>query len=183
MIVDDGALVAVDLAVGHAVDGEVRAEKVAGLPKNARRIGKRANRVLQAAEERLPIFSALQRLPGARPFAGRPGAIRRHLDERDLIATPAARPVAVNGERGNPSTFFDQRHTNEGLGSVREELCTIRSREPRVRMDIGDDDRLAAKAFVGDGFAELRQGPAAGKRCDGPPIRLADINSLPSICA
>jgi hypothetical protein len=138
------------------------------------RVGKRADGLVQRAKERLAVFPPVQRLLSARTFAGRPGKVGGHLDQRDLIATPQARRVAVDDERGNPSTFFDQRHTDEGFGSIREELRTIRRREPRVGVDIGDDDRLTAEAFVGDGLAELRQVSATGERRDRPSVRLAD---------
>ena len=98
VIVDDGAVVALDLAVGHAVDAEVRAQQTACLRENARRIGERADRVVQLAQERLPIIAPTQRLLRARALAGSPYALGGHLDQRDLIACPRARRRAVDGE-------------------------------------------------------------------------------------
>ena len=69
VVVDDDAVVALDLAVGDAVDAEVCAEQAAGLVKNARRIGERADGVVQAAQERLPALAPAQRLFRAGPLA------------------------------------------------------------------------------------------------------------------
>ena len=102
VIVDDRAVVALDLAVGHAVDAEVRAQQAACLRENARRIGERPDRVVQFPKERLPIIDPAQRLLRARALAGCPYALGGHLDQRDLIACPDARRRAVDAERREP---------------------------------------------------------------------------------
>ena len=79
VVVDDDAVVALNLAVGDAVDAEVGAEQAAGLVKNARRIGERADGVVQAAQERLPALAPAQRLFRAGPLARPPTSARRSL--------------------------------------------------------------------------------------------------------
>ena len=173
VIVDDRAVVALDLAVSDAVDAKVRAEQAACLCENARRIGERPDRVVQFPKERLPIADPAQRFLSARARVGYPHALGGHFDQVDLIACPDARRRAVDAELREPLTFFDQRHLDEGRDLGCEELGTLSVREPWISSKVADDDRLAAPALVGDVLSEACHRTATGRwlhaACMGAP--------------
>ena len=166
VVVDDDAVVALDLAVGHAVDAEVCAEQAACLLKNARRIGERPDGVVQAAQERLPALAPAQCLFCAGPLAGRPRPLGGDFNQCDLIARPGPRRGAVDAECRKPSTILDQRRADERRSLAREELLALRVRESRIRIDVIDGHRLATAARVDDGLAESGDRASTGERRD-----------------
>ena len=174
VVVDDDAVVALDLAVDHAVDAEVCAEQAACLLKNARRIGERPDGVVQAAQERLPALAPAQRLFCAGPLAGRPRPLGGHFNQCDLIARPGPRRGAVDAECREPSTILDQRRADERRSLACEELLALRVRESRIRVDVIDDHRLATAARVDDGLAESGDRASTGERRDAVGIGPAD---------
>ena len=91
----------------------------------------------------------------------------------DLIACPDARRRAVDAERREPLTFFDQRHLDERRDLGCEKLGTLSVREPWIRVNVADDDGLAAPARVDDGLAKACHGTATGEwrhaACIGAP--------------
>ena len=173
VIVDDRAVVALDLAVRDAVDVQVRAEQAACLRENAGRIGDRPDRVVQCPNERMPIADSTQRFLRARARVGYPHALGGHFDQFDLIGCPAARRRALDAERREPLTFFDQWHLDERRGLGCEKLGTLSVRESWIRVKIADDNRLAAPARVGDVLSEVCYRSAAGRSlhraCRGAP--------------
>jgi hypothetical protein len=88
---DEDALVPVDVAVRDAVDSKVLAEEAARLVDDARWIGERPDRIVQAPEKRLPAVSADSRIFRMRSLDSRPRLLGGRLDERDVITCPAAR--------------------------------------------------------------------------------------------
>ena len=164
VVVDDDAVVALNLAVDHAVDAEVRAEQAACLLENARGIGERPDGVVQAAQERLPGLAPAQRLFGAGPFADPPHPVGGDFNQRDLIARPGPRRGAVDGERPEPSAALDERRADERRRLGREQLLALRGRESRIRVDVVDGHRLAAAACVDDGAAHPGDRAPARKR-------------------
>ena len=98
VLVDDRAVLTVDLAVADAVDPQVHTEHAACLAENARRIGERPDRVAQFSQERMPIADSAQRFLGARARIGDPDALGGNFDQLDLIWCPDARRGVVDSE-------------------------------------------------------------------------------------
>ena len=153
VVVDDDAVVVLNLGVDDAVDAEVCAEQAACLPKNARRIGVRPDGVVQAAQERLPALGPVQCLFGASALASPPRPLGGDFDQCDLIARPGPRRGAVDGERGKPSAILDQRRADQRCSLASEQLGALRVRESRIRIDVVDRHRLATAAGVDEGRA------------------------------
>ena len=174
VVVDDDAVVALNLGVDDAVDAEVCAEQAACLLKNARRIGERPDGVVQAAQERLPALAPAQCLFGAGALASRPRPLGGDFDQCDLIARPGPRRGAVDGECRKPSTILDQRRADERRSLASEELLALRVRESRIRIDVIDGHRLATAARVDDGLAESGDRASTGERRDPVGIGPAD---------
>src|SRR6185436_16901564 len=84
VVVDDDAVVALNLTVSHAVDAEVGTEQAACLLENARRIRERTDGLVEAAQERLPALVPVQGLFRAGPLAGSPHPLGRRFNQRDL---------------------------------------------------------------------------------------------------
>ena len=175
---DDDAIVALDLAVDHAVDAEVCPEQAAGLRKNPDRIGERPDRVVQTPQERLPAVAPAQCLFRAGAFDGRPHAFGGHFNQCDLISSPTPRRGAVDAERPEPAAAFDQRRADERRSLTREQLIAIRGRESRIGADVVDDHRLATAARVDDRLAEPADRAPTGERLDPVDIGPADDELL-----
>ena len=138
----------------------MRAEQAACLCENARRIGKRPDGVVQFPKERMPIADSPQRFLRARACVGDPYPLGGDFDQLDLIASPDARRLAVDTEHRQPLTFFDQRHLDERRDPGCEKPGTLSVRESRIRVNVADDDGLAALARVGDVLSKACQGSA-----------------------
>ena len=172
---DDDAVVALDLAVGHPVDAQVCAEQAAGLLKNARRIGERPDGVVQAVQEGLPALAPAQCLFCAGPLAGAPRPIGGDFDQCDLIAESSVRGVALwTPKCREPSTILDQRRADERRSLAGQQLLALRVRESRIGVDVVDHHRLATAARVDDGLAESCDRAATGGRRDPVGIGPAD---------
>ena len=174
VVVDDDAVVALNLGVDHAVDAKVCAEQAACLLKNARGIGERPDGVVQAAQERPPRLAPAQRLFGAGPLTDAPHPVGGHFNQGDLIARPDPRRGAVDGERPKPSAALDERRTDERRCLPREQLLALRGRESRIRGDVVDGHRLAAAARVDDGPAHPGERASTGKRRD--PVGVGPVD-------
>ena len=80
----------------------MRAEQPAGFGENPLWIGERADRIVQAAQERLPAFTPAEGFLCAGSLNGRPRPVCGHLDQRNLIARPLTRRPAVDAQCGDP---------------------------------------------------------------------------------
>ena len=140
----------------------MRAEQPACLGQDTRRIGKRTNGVVQAAQECLPALGPAKRLFCAGPLGGRPCSIGDHLDQRNLIRCPAPRRRTVDAKCGNPMRVLYEWRDHECGGLVKEKLVALGDPQAFIGTHVIDNDRLAATAGEDDRFAEI--GEPAAKR-------------------
>ena len=149
-------------------------EQAACLVENARRIGERADGVVQTPQERLPALAPAECIFGTGPLGGRPRPVGGDFNQCDLVARPDPGRGAVDPEAREPSTILDQRRPDEGGRVARKQLFALSIGESRIGGDIVDDQRLAATARVDRGPAEARDRPSTGKRRDSVAIGLVD---------
>jgi len=164
VVVDDDAVVALDLAVGHPVDPQVCAEQATRFLKNALWIGERPEGVVEALQEGLPVLAPAQCLFCAGTLAGAPHPIGRDFNQGDLIGSPGPRRGAVDAEGPKPSTTFDERRANERHSLAGQQLVALRVGESRIGVDVIDHHGLATAAPVDDRLAESCDRAATRRR-------------------
>ena len=113
VIVDDHAVVVLNLGIDHPADMEVCSEEATGLFKNPPRIGERPDGVAQASQEGLPTLAPAQCLFGTGPLGCGPRAVGSDFHQCDLVAGPGPRRGAVDAQAREPSTILDERRPDE----------------------------------------------------------------------
>src|SRR6185503_20609550 len=121
-----------------------------------------------------PMLPLPQRRLGAGAFDRVPRALRDIAYERDLGGRPVAWGRVIGAEGCQEPPVLDERRADEGRNLSAFHPDALGFREPRIRRNVVDHDRLAAPVRLAQRRAKAPRWSVADKRRDAARVLAAN---------